>query len=899
MTSQTAAGELQGWQMQPVQIATPWASSVGPTTAWPEYPRPQMVRPGWQNLNGLWEYAITARDASFPRQYSGHILVPFPLESALSGVKKTLGPDQLLWYRRAIHKSSEKIDGRMLLHFGAVDYEATVYLNGKELGVHRGGYQSFTFDITAALIEGHNELVVRVYDPTEHGPNPQGKQKLSAQWMFYSPCSGIWQTVWLEPVPATYIESLQLTPDVDRSELLVDVRIKGERDGHSIEAIVSSDGKVQLQQTIDPRGALRIDQPRLWSPDDPYLYDLELRLIKEGRVIDTVKSYFGLRKIEIKADSEGRARIYLNDRYTYNLTVVDQGYWPDGLYTAPSDEAFEFDVRAAKALGFNTIRKHLKIEPQRWYYHCDRLGLLVWQDMPSSKNDSPQARAEFEREIAENLRQLHNHPSITTWVLFNEGWGTFDQERLARWMKQADPSRLLNGHSGPYDQVRESLWGRSREPRQLLEPLGGGRSSIADVQQLEAAESWMAGDMADLHLYPGPKMFPARADRASVTGEHGSFGVHIEGHVWNELGRLGVGLGGAALSPQQMLSMYASSTEKLRALEKEGLSGSAYFQIADVEGEHQGFFTYDRALAKVPMAEIARINGEIVPRSKACESALADFTVDMADAAPESHRYESLLQEFTNGRRDPIFVRRLALMAQRLGHHAQADELGNEFIALAPVPHTPEILRSIVAIAHGTRGKAFELLRTRTDEINASLGDQTAQKRMLDVLRRELLVPYFQNKQRPMRWDEFEAHVVREHGALGREAVAGAKMMDDLLEEDWTSFGASYARYFETATPRCPYAVHALAYRILKHVSDARAIETAIRVMQWQLNAPRDWPVCGRYDPVELDTYAGLLHRAGRVAEAIEWQQKALELSCGRSKDIAANLERMRSGLAN
>lgn len=869
-----------GWQMQPVPIATRWACAVSPTNAWPEYPRPQLVRADWQSLNGLWEYAITDRDASAPKHYAGRILVPYPLESALSGVKKTLKPDQLLWYRRQIHMPSGKINGRVLLHFGAVDYEATVYLNGRQLGAHRGGYQSFTFDITDGLEQGDNELIVRAYDPTEHGANPQGKQKLNAQWMFYSPCSGIWQTVWLEHVPSTYIESLQLTPDVDRAEVRVEVRVNGEWERHSIEAVVCSGEKVQLRQTIDQRGALSIDQPRLWSPEDPYLYDLELRLIKDGQVVDAVKSYFGLRKIEIKADSEGRARIYLNNRYTYNLAVVDQGFWPDGLYTAPSDAALEFDVQAAKALGFNTIRKHLKIEPQRWYYHCDRLGLLVWQDMPSSKNDSPQARSEFEREIAENLHQLHNHPSITTWVLFNEGWGTFDQERLARWMKQADPSRLLNGHSGPYDQLRESHWGRSREPRQLLEPLGGTRASIADVQQLEAAESWMTGDMADIHFYPGPRMFPARADRASVTGEHGSFGVHIEGHVWNELGRVGVGLGGAAMSPQQMMSAYSATTEKLKGLEKEGLSGSAYFQIADVEGEHQGFFTYDRAIAKVPLAEIARINSEIIPRAQNYQSVVNG--VDTADAAPESHRYESVLEEYRRGRRDLIFIRRLALMAQRLGRHAQADELGNELIARVPVPYTKETWSSIVAVTHGSQGKAFELLRQRTEEINALLGDQVAQKKMLDVLRRELLVPYFQDQQRTMSWDEFEAHVAREHGALGREAVVGARMMEDLLKEDWTRFGESFGRYFETAIARSPYALHALSYRILKHVSDAKAIETAVRVMQWQINAVRDWPVCGRYDPVELDTYASLLHRAGRAVEAIQWQQTALELSGGR-----------------
>jgi hypothetical protein len=886
--------------MQPVPIATRWASSVSPTNAWTEYPRPQMVRDHWQNLNGLWDYAITARDVAPPRQYDGHILVPYPVESALSGVKRSLRADQWLWYRRKVDVGIGPMNGRVLLHFGAVDYEATVYLNGQELGAHSGGYQSFSFDITKLLRTGENELVVRVYDPTEQGPNPQGKQKVDAQWMFYGASSGIWQTVWLEHVTSTYISALKLTPDVDRSEVRIEVSVDGEKDAFFIEAIARDGDQVVARGKIQGSTALRVNQPRLWSPDDPHLYDLELRLIQADRVVDSVKSYFGLRKIEIKADSEGRARIHLNDRYTYNLAAVDQGYWPDGLYTAPSDVALEFDVKTIKALGFNTARKHIKIEPQRWYYHCDRLGLLVWQDMPSSKNDSPEARLQFEREIEENLRQLHNHPSITTWVLFNEGWGAYDQERLALWMKQADPSRLLNGHSGPYDQIGESRQGRDRELAVLLRPLGGPGPVMSDLHstQFQASESWMVGDMVDLHFYPGPKMFPAQAERASVTGEHGSFGVYIEGHVWDELGKVGRGMGGTAMSPQQMLAAYASSIQTLRTLEKEGLSGSGYFQIFDVEGEHQGFLTYDRAVAKVSVAEVARLNAEIVPRAKNYEKAIEGFFVEDADRTPDSQRYERLFQEFRSGQRDLMFLRRLSSLALRLGNTAQATELANEFISLASWPYTKEIWRSILAITGSSQCKGFELLRACADEINASLEEQAAQKKILDIIGRELIVPYFQDKHRKTTWTEFENSVALAHGQLGREAAVGARMMEDFCKEDWTSFAASYVRYFETATPRSPYSLHSLSYRVLKHVTDLQTIEAAIRVMGWQINAVREWPVCGRYDAVELDTYANLLHKVGRTLEAIEWQQKAVDVSGGRDGEITANLERMKRAMS-
>ena len=323
----------QDWAMQPLQIPTRWAASVSPTNALPEYPRPQMVRQQWQNLNGLWSYAITAKDAAVPAQYQGSILVPYPVESALSGVEKPLQPDQTLWYRRTITPEAGKNGEHTLLHFGAVDFQTTVYLNGREIGTHTGGYQSFTFDITDAAKPGDNELVVKVNDPTDGTVNPHGKQTLHPEGIMYTASSGIWQTVWLETVPQTYVESLTMTPDVDQSQLRLEVNLTGDKADCIIQATARSGAKIVAKSNVTGPTALRISHPHLWSPDDPFLYDLQVRVVKQGTLVDEVQSYFGMRKIEVKKDAAGVDRIFLNNRYTYNLGVLDQGFWPDGIYT--------------------------------------------------------------------------------------------------------------------------------------------------------------------------------------------------------------------------------------------------------------------------------------------------------------------------------------------------------------------------------------------------------------------------------------------------------------------------------------------------------------------------------------------------------------------------------------
>jgi beta-galactosidase/beta-glucuronidase len=569
------------WHMQPVAIQTRWAKDVNPGNVLPEYPRPQMLRNNWQNLNGLWQYAITDWDADKPKKFDGEILVPFPIESALSGVQKALFPLQRLWYRRNIDKPDISGNKRVLLHFGAVDWKASVYLNGKLIGAHLGGYQHFSFDITASLKNGSNELVVSVFDPTNMGNNPHGKQTLRPKNILYTACSGIWQTVWLETVPPAYINSLYMTPDVDANCLELNVYTSGTSKDYTVEAITTTSIK-----TVSIRGApgslleLPVDRAHLWSPDDPFLYHLTVRLLYKGEVVDTVYSYFGMRKIEVKKDREGIPRLFLNNKYTYHLGVLDQGYWPEGLYTAPTDSALKFDIQTIKDMGFNTIRKHVKVEPDRWYYHCDKLGILVWQDMVTPAAYSNYAAAAFEAECEANLWQLHNFPSIVSWVLFNEGWWSYNQQRLTEWIKKTDPSRIINGHSG---------------------------ENLDEEAPPALADMWISSDITDIHRYPGPAMAPALAGKAMVLGEWGGVRVSIAGHQWNRSRSWGY----LDIPPAAFAEQYDYMIRKLSRYEKAGLSGSIYTQPYDVESEENGLMTYDREVMKIPVATLKKMNATI------------------------------------------------------------------------------------------------------------------------------------------------------------------------------------------------------------------------------------------------------------------------------------------------
>ena len=441
------------WLPAQVPLMTRWGKSLSPTNVLPEYPRPQMTRSAWLNLNGLWDYAITRKEEGPPKSYQGKILVPFPIESALSGVHRSLDGNRRLWYRRTVELPAWAGE-RVLLNFGAVDFEAQVLVNGQEVATHRGGFDSFTLDITEVLTAaGPQDLVVSVLDETGGG---QAKGKQSAGnlealgTLAYSAASGIWQTVWIEIVPPTSIDKLKVTPDVDGHVVRVTAIGRGTTADDSIEA-VACEGSREVARAVGKVGAeltLPIPQPKLWSPDDPFLYGLTVSLRHAGRPVDAVGSYFGMRKVTLGKDAAGQVRLLLNNQPVFQIGPLDQGYWPDGIYTAASDEALRYDIEMTKQLGFNTTRKHVKVEPDRWYYWCDRLGLLVWQDMPSGGgHTSPAAARQFETELQAMVKGLVNHPSVVMWVIFNEGWGQYDTERLTHWVKQLDPTRLVDSVS--------------------------------------------------------------------------------------------------------------------------------------------------------------------------------------------------------------------------------------------------------------------------------------------------------------------------------------------------------------------------------------------------------------------------------------------------------------------
>jgi hypothetical protein len=709
--------EANDWHPQPIAIPTRWAAEVSPSNALPEYPRPQLVRGAWQNLNGTWRYAITGKQASAPTRWDGVILVPFPLESALSGVKKPLLPEQLLWYNRTFKRPARSSGNRVLLHFGAVDWHATVYVNGIEVGSHSGGYHNFSFDITEALRPGDNDLTLRVYDPTDLGPNPRGKQTLNPKGIMYTASSGIWQTVWLEKVPSTYVDALKLTPDVDRGLLEIGATLSDSRKDLMVEAIARTGKRVVGRASGTGTISMTIDDPHLWSPADPFLYDLEVRLIERGVVLDRVSSYFGMRKVAVRKNEHGIDRIFLNDNYTYNLGTLDQGFWPDGLYTAPTDAALKFDIQAAKAMGFNTIRKHIKIEPARWYYHCDRIGMLVWQDIVQpGGNDgaipggtSVESRRQFETEMKTTLTQLHNHPSVIVWTLFNEGWGTYDQAKLTATLKKLDLSRLINGHSG----------------ENFFAGLPHGTSG-----------TWTNSDLTDIHAYPGPALPDGLPSKARVLGEHGGIGVFVEGHLWDELS---VSWGYVHVDANALQARYGHIVDALKALEREGLSGSIYTQSYDVEDEQNGLMTYDRAVIKIPVAALRSMNARLLPSART--SLHVDDTISIAalDRADMDKRYTEALAEYQAGNKTPLFLRRLTVMALRREDKLHATTVGNEYVATLSRPYSAEAVEFIVAITRTSKDLGFTLMQKHPEEFNAVYGTDIAGTHIKQILEAEQL----------------------------------------------------------------------------------------------------------------------------------------------------------------
>jgi hypothetical protein len=487
-----------------------------------------------------------------------------------------------LWYRRHFEVPKAWKGQRVLLHFGAVDWEATVLVNGKEVGTHKGGYDPFTFDITDALTpRGAQELIVGVFDPTNEGTQPRGKQVLEPKGIYYTPTTGIWQTVWLEPVPAASVASLKIVPDLDGRKVIVTVQRRGLLVGHTVELKARAGKEVVARKAglVGKPIDLPIPKARPWSPDSPFLYDLEVKLVSGGAVVDEVESYFGMRKIEVgKVGGKGPPRILLNGKFLFQVGPLDQGFWPDGLYTAPTDEALKYDIVMTKKLGFNMTRKHVKVEPARWYYWCDRLGLLVWQDMPSGdrsvrKGDpdlkrTPESARQFELELKRMIDGLHNHPSIIAWVVFNEGWGQYDTARLARWTSNYDPTRLVDGASGWNDRK--------------------------------------VGHVHDLHDYEtAPKGPPVEERRAAVLGEFGGLGLGVDGHTW---AKKTWGYQGTA-SKEDLTRRYERLLSRVWGLkDKGGLCAAVYTQITDVETEANGLLTYDREVLKVDLARVAAVN---------------------------------------------------------------------------------------------------------------------------------------------------------------------------------------------------------------------------------------------------------------------------------------------------
>ncbi|UCF43582.1 MAG: beta galactosidase jelly roll domain-containing protein [Planctomycetota bacterium] len=560
-----------------------WAKEVSAKNALPEYPRLQMVRKDWMNLNGQWKYAIRPKSDSQPKTFDGHILVPFCVESALSGVQKAVGEDKRLWYKRSFDIPKKWSDKRILLHFGAVDWETNVWVNGKHIGSHRGGYDRFSFDITDALNnDGTQEIVVSVWDPADEGYQPRGKQVQEPRGIWYTSVTGIWQTVWLEPVNVAYIKSIKIVPDIDAevvritalcSELAADYTVETEaKDGW----LTKGKGKGQAGQEM----VIPISKAKLWSPDRPFLYDLKVTLKdSDGKKVDEVSSYFGMRKISLGKDKDGITRMMLNNEFVFQFGLLDQGWWPDGLYTAPTDKALRYDIEVTKKLGLNLARKHVKIEPARWYYWCDRLGLLVWQDMPSGDEyidrDEPdiqrsrESAEQFKLELTRMIDNLRNHPSIIVWVPYNEGWGQYDTPGISRMIKEYDPSRLVNSASGWADRG--------------------------------------VGDIHDIHAYPGPAMPEPEARRAIVLGEFGGLGLAVEGHTWQERDNWGYR---NFRTTKELTNAYEVLIGNLYPMINKGLSAAVYTQTTDVEIEVNGMMTYDRAVIKMETRDVRRINRE-------------------------------------------------------------------------------------------------------------------------------------------------------------------------------------------------------------------------------------------------------------------------------------------------
>ena len=579
------------WKPEGNKIITKWAESINPEYVHQEYPRPRLVRNEWKNLNGLWDYEITKLGVNKPNFYKNKILVPFPIESSLSGVHKNVGKDNELWYHSTFIIPKLWKGKNIILHFGGVDWKSEVWINDVYVGSHQGGYDPFSFDITSYLNNKKNQkLVVKVWDPTDEGYQPRGKQTINPHGIWYTAVTGIWQTVWIEPVNSNYIKTVNIVSNVDESNISIKL-VSSEtlekdyfeviiKDGNTIVSSVKSPVKFNLD--------VLINNAKLWSPESPFLYDMEINLVSNGKIVDSIKSYFAMRKISTRKDENGIFRLQLNNEDYFQFGTLDQGWWPDGLYTAPSDDALKYDIIKTKELGFNMIRKHVKVESARWYYHADKIGMLVWQDMPNGENfrfpkwqrdkffdgdefiPSSESEDNFRSEWKKIIDFLYSNPSIVCWVPFNEAWGQFKTVEISEWTKLYDPSRLVNSASG--------------------------------------GNYYRTGDITDIHNYPDPKMLFFDNERVNVLGEYGGIGLAIDGHLWQPDKNWGYIKFKNSI---EATDQYVSLANQLYKMIESGFSAAIYTQITDVEIEVNGLMTYDRKIVKLDLGRVREINRKI------------------------------------------------------------------------------------------------------------------------------------------------------------------------------------------------------------------------------------------------------------------------------------------------
>lgn len=587
-------------------IKTIFYNSVSRDIPLNEYPRPQFRRDFWVNLNGSYDYAVTDENTVFPEKYTGKILVPFAVETSLSGVEKTFHKDERLWYRRYFSLGDEFKDKRVILNFGAVDWECKVYVNRQPAGSHTGGYNSFSFDITDIVKKDEeNELTVYVYDPTDEGWQQRGKQALKSHGFWYTGTSGIWQTVWLEAVPFDSIDNIKIIPDIDEGTVEISSEIHS-GEAYALKGKISYKGKEVAEKEISKCEKITIPDFLLWSPEEPNLYDIELELYVKGELKDKIYSYFGMRKFSIGKDEKGYSRLFLNNEPYFQNGLLDQGYWSDGGLTPPTDEAMIYDIQKMKDLGFNMLRKHIKTEPDRWYYHCDRIGMLVWQDMISGgkelgvvragvipniqgvfapikcfsmkdnnykafNREKKEWRENFKDELTEMIEQHYNCVSICTWVPFNEGWGQFDAFEIGNMVKSLDKTRFVDHASGWYDQK--------------------------------------GCDFRSVHRYILPVQLPKKEERPFVLSEFGGYSMIVDGHVWDRKKSFGYIM---YKSKEALSKAFKRLYEKqIIPLIPKGLSAIVYTQVSDVEFEVNGIMTYDRAELKLDEETVKKVNSKI------------------------------------------------------------------------------------------------------------------------------------------------------------------------------------------------------------------------------------------------------------------------------------------------